>query len=190
MVSLKKIFKTVILHVRGRFFVFMGFILVFTHCKKDDKSVTGEVYEGPTIAIDSVYTEMSDEGKIIVKLEAPKQLDFSEGDREWPKGLSLQYLNMEGEITSTLKADYVYYTFKEKLYRAEGNVEVKNMKNGDELNTEELFWEPDEEKFFTERFVTIRSEDEVHTGEGLTANQDFTSYEILKPAGTISVLDE
>lgn len=174
-----------------RFFVWGALVIVLSSsCQKDSGKVINEVYEGPLIAIDSVYTEMSDEGKIVVKLRAPKQLDLANGDTEWPDGLYLEYLNMEGEITSTFVADYVYKDSKENVYRGEGNVVVQNRGNGDELNTEELFWDPVDETFYTDRFVTIKSDDEVHTGEGLKANQDFSSYQILKPSGTINIVDQ
>lgn len=174
-----------------RFFVWGALVLLIASgCQKESEKVMNEVYEGPLIAIDSVYTEMSDEGKIVVKLRAPKQLDLANGDTEWPDGLYLEYLNMEGEITSTFVADYVYKDKKENIYRGEGNVVVQNRSNGDELNTEELFWNPVDETFYTDRFVTIKSDDEVHTGEGLKANQDFSSYQILKPSGTINIVDQ
>ena len=70
------------------------------------------------------------------------------------------------------------------------NKVVKNIDTGDELNTELLFWSPAEEKFYTDSFVTIISDGEVHTGKGLSANQDFSSYEILEPAGTIQIEEE
>jgi hypothetical protein len=34
------------------------------------------------------------------------------------------------------------------------------------------------------------SEGEIHTGEGLRANQEFTSYQILEPSGTINLREE
>ncbi len=174
-----------------RFFIGGIFLVILlTGCQKETEKVVNEVYEGPLITIDSVYTEMSDAGNIVVKLKAARQLDLFNGDTEWPEGLYLEYLNAEGVITSTFVADYVYKDAKENLYRGEGNVVVKSLSNGDELNTEELFWDPVKEQFYTDRFVTIKSEDEVHTGEGLTANQDFTSYQILKPSGTINIIDQ
>ena len=38
--------------------------------------------------------------------------------------------------------------------------------------------------------MTIKSEDEVHTGEGMESNQDFTEYRILKPSGTFTLEDD
>ena len=60
----------------------------------------------------------------------------------------------------------MYFTKADNLYRAEGNVIVKSYEKKDELNTEELYWDQTNEKFYTDKFVTINSDDEVHTGEG------------------------
>ena len=62
-----------------------------------------------------------------------------------------------------------------------------NYITNDELRTEELFWYPNEEKFVTEKFVTIKTGNELHKGEGMISNQDFSNYEILKPSGIIEV---
>lgn len=176
---------------RDRFFVCSTFIVVvlclLAGCKNRKELIDEPLFEGPLITMDSVYTKMSDSAELLIVLQAPRQNDFEGGDREWPESLYLEYLDDEGNVVNTFRADYVYYTEKEKLYRAEGNVVVKNLENGDELNTEELFWNPSEKKFYTDRFVTIQSDDEVHTGEGLTANQDFSSYKILKPQGTLLI---
>lgn len=140
--------------------------------------------------MDSVYTKLSDSGKVVMILQAQKQLDFENEDREWPKGMFLEYLDDFGNVESTFKADYVYYTASEDVYRGEGNVVVTNTESGDELTTEELFWSPPKELFYTDRFVTIVTEDEVHTGEGLEADEDFETYKITNPSGTLSVEEE
>lgn len=174
--------------MQGRFFVLgLLLLLVITACQDRKELVNQALYEGPLVSMDSIYTKMSDSARVKVRLKAVKQNNFDGGDREWPKSLFLEYLDKEGKIISTFRADYVYYTAKDNLYRAEGNVVVKNIEEGDELNTEELFWSPKDEEFYTDRFVTIQSEDEVHTGEGLRADQDFSTYKILKPQGTLLI---
>lgn len=134
---------------------------------------------------------MSDSAKLVFHMTAAKENSFENGDAEWPKGLFLESFGHEGQSKTSFRANYVYYTKADNLYRSEGNVIVQNLATGDELNTEELFWNPSKkgEEFYTEKFVTIKSEDEVHTGEGLKSNQDFTSYRILKPSGSF-VLEE
>ncbi len=178
--------------VHDRFFVLAVVCLIaFVHWSCEDKRdiLNQEIYEGPIISMDSIFTKMSDSARIRVILRAPKQDNFESGDREWNEGLYLEYLDEDGTILSTFKADYVYYTSKDNLYKSEGNVVVVNSETGDELNTEELFWSPADEEFFTERFVTIETEDELHKGEGLRADQDFSSYRILRPQGTMYIED-
>ncbi|MEQ8575825.1 MAG: LPS export ABC transporter periplasmic protein LptC, partial [Fulvivirga sp.] len=60
---------------------------------------------------------------------------------------------------------------------------IKNIENQQELDTEELFWKPSEERMFTEKFVTIKLPDQVLYGKGLEAKQDFSEYTILQPEG-------
>lgn len=133
---------------------------------------------------------MSDSGRFVMHIAAPKQNEFESGDIEWDSGVDVEYFDKLGNITTLFSANYVYYTKLEELYHAKGNVIVKNNETGDELTTEELFWDEGEEKYYTEKFVTIKSDGEVHTGEGLRANQDFTSYQILKPSGTFTLEDD
>ncbi|GAB4233879.1 MAG: hypothetical protein Tsb0034_07320 [Ekhidna sp.] len=147
------------------------------------------LYDGPLSSLDSVSTVISDSGKFVMRIEAPKQNEYEIGDIEWPEGVFVEYFDDFGKPSTMFSANYVYYTKAEELYHAKGNVVVRNYNNGDELTTEELFWDEGDEEYYTEKFVTIKTDDEVHTGEGLKANQDFTEYQILKPSGTF-VLDE
>lgn len=190
LIKLKKSYeRTVMAFAHDRFFVCGLAIccLLAVSCKKRKELLDQPVYDGPLVSMDSIFTKMSDSAKVTVILKAAKQHNYEGGDREWPEGLYLEYLDDDGSTLSTFRADYVYYTYKENLYRSEGNVVVKSIENGDELNTEELFWNPSDEEFYTDRFVTIQSDDEVHTGEGLRADQDFSSYKILKPQGTLTI---
>ena len=180
--ALKKL-KTVIANY-GLFFVFWLFIV---SCGPKEDIGDKPVYEGPIMRLDSINTVISDSAIIMLQIKAAMEEVFENGDREWKKGLYLQYFDNEGTPSSTFKSDYASFSKKENLYKGTGNVIVQNITNGDEMKTEELFWDPEKKEFYTERFVTIRTEDEIHTGEGLTSNQDFSVYKILKPAGTFTI---
>lgn len=174
----------------GRFLV-LGLILFFFACEQRKELVDQALYEGPTSSLDSINTILSDSGKFVMKLKAPTQSNFEGGDIEWTEGAFVEYYDKAGEmITTMFQANYVYYTSEEQLYRASGNVIVRNYETGDELTTEELFWDEKEEEYYTEKFVTIISDGEVHTGEGLTANQGFSEYQILNPSGTFTLEDD
>lgn len=64
---------------------------------------------------------------------------------------------------------------------------VLNNSKGDTLFTEELIWQQDSNKVYTDKFVTIHSTQGTLHGKGLTSNETFTSYSIWKPVGDIIV---
>ncbi|MEQ9466054.1 MAG: LPS export ABC transporter periplasmic protein LptC [Ekhidna sp.] len=173
----------------GRFLV-LGLWLILLACNQRKDLVDAPLYEGPLSSMDSAITLLSDSGIVVMQMNANRQNNFENGDREWPEGLYIEWYNRRGQVTSYFRANYVYFTKSENLYRAEGNVVIKSNAKNDELNTEELFWDQAEEKFYTDKFVTINSDGEVHTGEGMESNQDFTEYRILKPSGTFRLEDD
>ena len=99
----------------------------------------------------------------------------------------LDFYDDNGESTSSLKADYCYYTKKEDMYKATGNVVIQDIETNDRLDTEELFWSLKKEEVFTEKFVRIEKDGELLVGHGLEAKQDFSYYKILDSKGTISL---
>ena len=146
-----------------------------------------EDYQGPIYEFDSVDSFISDSAVVRGRLKAAKRLYFNNRDQHFPKGLYLEFFNKEGEMTSTFIADDVFYTAKKAQYKSMGNVRIKSLTSGDELTTELLYWDQRTGLFHTDQFVTIKSDDEIHTGEGMESNSDFTRYRILKPQGTISI---
>jgi len=122
-----------------------------------------------------------------VKMLADLLYEFENGDREFPNGVYMEFFDESGKLESTLQANHAFFFKKDNQWRGRGNVEVKNVEKSEQLNTEELFWNPKEKKIFTEKFVTIRQQGDVIYGEGLEANQDLTDYIIKKPAGEFEV---
>lgn len=144
-------------------------------------------YEGPQRILEDVESYYTENNQMKVKLVAPLVYEFQTGDREFPEGLYLEFFDETGKLESTLRANEAYYFKKENQWRGRGKVEVKNMEKNEQLNTEELFWKPAEEKIFTDKFVTIRQQADVIYGQGLEAKQDMSDYIIKKPEGVFSV---
>ena len=172
-----------------RLSIFLG-LLLSAACSSENREVPAQpAYEGPMREVKDVNTLYSDSAIVKIRIIAPRQLYLLSGDEEYPEGVFLQFYDEEGNTTSIFRSDKAYYDVEEKHYQGIGNVVVRNLESGDELNTEELFWSPGDERVYTDKFVTINSEGEVHTGEGLIANQDFDNYQILKPTGTLTIED-
>lgn len=155
-------------------------------CKESEIKEPVE-YTGPLRKIKDVELFYTEKNTVKVKMVAADVYEFENGDREFPNGLYIEFFNEFGKMESTLKANRAYFFKKENQWRGRGNVEVKNIEKNEQLNTEELFWKPADEKIYTEKFVTIRQQGDVIYGQGLEAKQDMSEYEIKKPQGEIEV---
>lgn len=169
-------------------FMFLLLVLVTGACNQSDLKEP-LVYDGPLRVGEDVELYYTEDNQVKVKMIAAVVFEFENGDREFPEGIYLEFYDEEGKLESTLRANEAYYFKKENQWRGRGKVEVKNLEKNEQLNTEELFWKPAEEKIYTDKFVTIRQESDVIYGQGLEAKQDMSDYVITKPEGEFSVED-
>jgi len=170
-----------------RILFLLSLIIVWTSCKEIQQESDMPIYEGPILELTNTETYYSDSSVVRIKLKAPKQLEFENKDREFKEGIYLEFYDPDGSLSSFLKANYSYYYAKEDKWRALGNVIVKNIKNNEQLNTEELFWIQKDEIVYTNKFVRIEAEGLIQMGEGLEAKQDFSWYRIKNSRGTIDL---
>jgi LPS export ABC transporter protein LptC len=140
-------------------------------------------YTGPLREAENIELFYSEKDLVKVKMTAELLYEFENGDREFPKGVYMEFFDEFGRLESTLRANHAYFFKKDEQWRGRDNVEVKNIAKNEQLNTEELFWKPTAKTIFTEKFVTIRQQGDVIYGEGLEAKQDLSDYLIKKPAG-------
>jgi LPS export ABC transporter protein LptC len=167
--------------------VFLFTLLVtLASCNKTEIKEPIE-YTGPLREIEKVELYYSENDHVKVKMTAPVVYEFQNGDREFPKGIYLEFYTETDQLESTLRANHAYYFKKENQWRGRGKVEVKNMAKNEQLNTEELFWEPQDERIHTDKFVTIRQQEDVIYGTGLEAKQDMSDYTITNPTGEFAV---
>ena len=150
-----------------------------------------EDYDGPIIEMYNSMTSYSDNSKLRIKLNSNEYFVYKNENEEYPKGLFMEiYSTKENKMIATFVANYVIKFYKENYYKATGNVILTNLESNDVLNTEELLWYPEKEKFVTDKFLTIKTDNELHKGEGMESNQDFSSYRIIKPMGSIQFEEE
>ena len=162
--------------------------VLITACNNSDLKEPIE-YTGPQRKVENVELYYTEKSMVKVKMQAPEFHEFLNGDREFPKGIYMEFYNEFGKLESTLRANHAYFFKKENQWRGPGKVEVKNIEKNEQLNTEELFWKQTEERIFTDKFVTIRQQGDVIYGEGLEAKQDMSDYVIKKPVGEFEVED-
>jgi len=161
-------------------FVFMLLVVSFSSCKEEVDTSFMESYLGPMGIGYDIDLFHSDSTRIKINLKAKKQLEFSNGDYEFPDGIEIFFYNDQGGLTTKIRADRGYYIRKDDVYRGEGDVQVENMEKQQKLASEELFWNPTIKKIYTEKFVTIQDPQRLIKGTGMEADESFSEYEIKK----------
>ncbi len=104
----------------------------------------------------------------------------------YPKGISIDGYDDSAHVNSHLDAGYAIEHPNSKLYEADNNVSVVNRK-GEKLNTEQLFWDDNKHKIYSNKYVTIQTAKQIIYGDGLISNEDFTEYKITNIRGTIQL---
>lgn len=140
-----------------------------------------EVYEGPLYESENVKIQFSDSTVVKVIITGDKQLQHQNGDIEFPEGIKVVFYDNLGNQTSELTAQRGYKENDSKIYRANGDVFVNNLQYEQTLRSEELFWNPETEEIYTNKFVIVETETEIIQAEGMTAPQDFSTYEFTNP---------
>lgn len=163
-------------------------LLALAACAKEKDSTPTNVYDGPLMETTNVLTLYSDSAKLKLKLTAPLEQQFENGDVVYPKGMKVTFFAADGAVVNTLTAKYGKVDKGKNLYIMRGDVQVANVPNKQKMFTEELFFDKYKQKIYTkpEMFVRVVTPFEQLTGKGLTANQDFSRYQIFNPIGTFA----
>ncbi|MBS1654825.1 MAG: LPS export ABC transporter periplasmic protein LptC [Bacteroidetes bacterium] len=161
-------------------------------CENDIKQVndlTGKK-EMVDVAKD-VESFLSQQGKMKARLRAPLMLRHETDTlfTEFPKTLHVDFFaDSTNKIESQLNSMYgKYYEDLNRVFLRD-SVVVFNVK-GDTLRCPELWWDQNQQKFYTDKFVRIRTKDKIIFGNGLEAGQDFSWYIITHPTGSVLVND-
>ncbi|PZX49848.1 LPS export ABC transporter protein LptC [Algoriphagus chordae] len=168
----------------------MGILSFNSSCREDVDTSLLEMYEGPTNMSTNFHLIQSDSAIVRSEIKAPKQLEFANGNIEFPEGIEIQIFEKDGKLSTTLKADKGYLLKQENTYKGIGNVQVHNLIKDQKLQSEELFWEPNKKKIYTEKFVRVQNGGTFSYGSGFEADETFTNYTLKNPRdGQIEIKD-
>ena len=133
---------------------------------------------------------VSDSGITRYKMETKEWYSFEEAtDPYWylPEkihGVILDSLTFQPE--ASFDADTAYYYSKKKLWKFINNVKAVNQE-GEQFETELLYWDENEGKIWSDQFIRITRGDFVNTGTGFESNQTLSKYRILNATAEIPI---
>lgn len=175
-------------HLLTTFCLLVFLSITCISCDDDIDTSLLEPYLGPISEASDVLLYHSDSAIVRTQLKAKKQIEFETGNLEFPEGINITFFDINGEITTTMKADKGYYSKKDNLYRGEGDVVVDNLEKEQKLSSEELFWDPNAKKIYTDKFVTIEEKETLFNGTGMEADEGFNEYKLFKVINSRTIL--
>ncbi len=137
-------------------------------------------------SIEVIYTDSS---LLKARVMAPLMEKFNEKEKtylEMPEGVKAYFFNNDEERNSHLKANYGIRYLKKNKTVVKDNVVVVN-KQGDTLRTEKLTWDEKDGKIYSEKFVKVKTPEEIILANGFESNPTFTNYEFYDIEGTIQI---
>lgn len=179
-------------HILGQAAI-VGSCLFVLGCENDEKTIREWTEKKDMVEVAKEVTVFfSQTGNLKAYLKAPEMLRYQSDTVmvEFPKSLHVDFFDSAGKRESWVDAKYGKYfeSFNRVLLR--DSVRVINVK-GDTLATSELWWDQNQQKFYTEHEVRITQPDKRITGgKGLEAGQDLSWYVIKQPSGTVLVDDD
>jgi LPS export ABC transporter protein LptC len=106
------------------------------------------------------------------------------------QGVRLEFLDNRGRPQSVITSDSARFNREAGLARLAKGVLLRN-DQGEQLETEELFWNQATDSIYTDQRVKITTPDKVIIGrEGLRANSAFTAYSLFGIEGEMEALED
>jgi LPS export ABC transporter protein LptC len=170
----------------------MGCFFVMTGCENDPNTVRA-LYE-KKIGVEEgkqIESYLSQDGYVKAKLVAPYMLRYQSPDStflEFPRTLHVDFFDSLRNRESYLDADYGKYFENERKVLLRDSVLVINLKNGDTLRTQKLWWDQNKSEFSTDDTAYIFQRDKVIlAASGLTATQNLQNIKFFNSSGVLAV---
>jgi len=168
--------------------IFASALFLLSSCVNDEKKVNA--FFEKKLGVDEarqVESYMSQGGKMKAKLTAPLMLRYQDtlARVEFPNSLHVDFFNdSSSQVESQVDARFGKYIETQNKVYLRDSVRVFNIQ-GDTLHCQELWWDQSTGKFTTDKPVRIYRKDLIMIGEGLSAPQDFKTFEIYRPTNSI-----
>ncbi|MFT5724552.1 MAG: LPS export ABC transporter protein LptC [Bacteroidia bacterium] len=167
----------------------------FVQCRKADKAdIENYLQQSEDLSVErveDVIIRYTDSAILKATIRAPQMIRYpnkTEPYTEMPKGLFATFYDSDGKVDSKLSAAYGINYEDKKIIKLTDSVRVVNAK-GEELKSEELYWDQKGKRIYTNKFVRIVRNGETLRGDGFESNENFTKYRILRPAGPVTMQD-
>lgn len=170
--------------------------LLFISCENSMEVIRNmtKTQNYPTVSRDNTEIFYSDSGRVKIRVYATRLERYTQTEDPYilfPEGILVYFYDSTMRVQTEISAKWAKYMEKSKIWEATNDVICRNNFKGEQLNTEELFWDTEKHKIYSSKFTRIQTADAVFIGDGgFDANQNFTWWQLRSTRGTVKLKDE
>lgn len=154
-------------------------------CSKDKPVKIAAVVDRsvmPQLHATDITTYISDSGVTRYRISAPQWDVFDKATSpywEFSSGIHLEKFDENLKVDANIHSKYAKFNVNEQVWELKGEVKSTNLQ-GELFETEQMFWNQREEKFYTDSLVKITQATRITSGTGFESNQSMTLYQFRK----------
>lgn len=138
-----------------------------------------------------ITTVISDSGITRYRISAPVWDVYDKASQpywEFPKGIHFERFDLNLKVDANIHSHYAKFNENEQIWELKGKVKSINLQ-GELFETEQLFWNQRQERFYSDSAIKITQATRIITGIGFESNQSMTHYIIKNPQGIFPLND-
>ena len=173
--------------------ILLGIVACNTNTDSTEKiSAVGDRVKTPRLHATEITTIISDSGITRYRISAPCWNIYDRAIPpywEFPKGIHLERFDPALKVDANIHSQYAKFNENEQIWELRGKVRAINLQ-GELFETEQLFWNQRQERFYSDTLIKITQATRIITGIGFESNQNMTKYQIKRPQGIFPVKDK
>jgi LPS export ABC transporter protein LptC len=145
----------------------------------------------PSLTVKDFKTTLTDSGRVQLEMSSPLVEKYDKAEppyAEFRTGIKVVFYNGKDSAQARVTSKYAKCT-DNNLWELRDSVVVINDK-GERLETELLYWNQAKDLIYTDRFVKIKSEDQITQGIGFESDSHLNRRKILKVTADIYLPNE
>lgn len=160
----------------------------------DDKL---DLTKTPLQKVDSMYLVQTKNGKIEMRVVTGEMQHFDSDTVSYdyfPDGMNVYAYTDDEVLESTIKSDEASHitnkNTKEEVWKAFGNVIVKNIVKQQTMESDTIYWDKSKKEIYTDCYVRLYSPQGLIQGYGMRSDERATNAIILNPFNNLAVIVE
>lgn len=177
----------------------MAVAFVVISCNDSNADGDGINHDIPLQVVDNMHIVQTDMGKFKLRLEA-KTMERYENDSVktdlFPEGFIAYAYDEDGLLETEIKGEQARHVSPadkqsslKELWMAYGNVKITNLKQRQIMETDTIFWDPNNERIYTDCYVRVIDPKGLMQGYGMESDQRARSTVFRRVFNNYVIID-